>query len=102
MQNRLDAARGARAASEKQLTELQTAIAAERTARPGTVSFSVLPLPFFFFFLIATESSLTDRLADADADNYAILMIYFTQQHNVEPQDILAYLGVGVDYEELC
>jgi len=35
-------------------------------------------------------------------DNYAILMTYFTRQHNVEPQDIRAYLGVGVDYEELC
>jgi hypothetical protein len=36
------------------------------------------------------------------ADNYSILMSHFTWQHNVEPQDIRAYLGVGIDYEELC
>ena len=48
MQNRLDAAREARATSEKQLAELQTAIAAERAARPESVSFSVLPPPFPF------------------------------------------------------
>ena len=35
-------------------------------------------------------------------DNYSILMSHFTRQHNVEPQDIRSYLGVGVDYEELC
>jgi len=35
-------------------------------------------------------------------DNYSILMSHFTREHNVEPQDIRAYLGVGIDYEELC
>ena len=29
-------------------------------------------------------------------------MTHFTRQHNVEPQDIRTYLGVGADYEELC
>lgn len=37
MQNRLDAAREARAASERQLAEIQAAIAAERAARPESV-----------------------------------------------------------------
>jgi hypothetical protein len=56
MQNRLDAAREARAASEKQLAELQTAIAAERAARPESVSFSVLP-PLFFPFILTYAGS---------------------------------------------
>jgi hypothetical protein len=53
MQNRLDNAAEALAASEKQLGELKTAIAAERAARPESVSF-VPPLflycPRFFYF----------------------------------------------------
>ena len=53
MQNSLYAAREARAASEKQLAELQTAIAAE------SVSFSVLPPPFFFFSLLLTHAGST-------------------------------------------
>lgn len=36
-----------------------------------------------------------------DVDNYSILMSHFTREHNVEPQDIRTYLGVGIDYEEL-
>jgi hypothetical protein len=59
MQNRLDAAREARAASEKQLAELQAAIAAERAARPESVSFSVLPPTFFFFPFILTHAGST-------------------------------------------
>ena len=43
------------------------------------------------------------KMADQSvADNYSVLMSYFTRQHNVEPQDIRAYLGVGPDYEDLC
>jgi len=38
MQNRLDGAAEAQAASEKQLAELHSAIAAERAARPESVS----------------------------------------------------------------
>jgi hypothetical protein len=38
MQNRLDGAADAQAASEKQLTELHSAIAAERAARPESVN----------------------------------------------------------------
>jgi hypothetical protein len=41
MQNRLDGAAEAQAASEKQLAELHSAIAAERTARPESVNFSI-------------------------------------------------------------
>jgi hypothetical protein len=37
MKTRLDAARESRAASEKQLAELQSAIAAERATRPESV-----------------------------------------------------------------
>ena len=45
MQNRLDGAAEAQAASEKQLAELHSAIAAERVARPESVSPCI---PFFF------------------------------------------------------
>jgi hypothetical protein len=38
MQNRLDGAAEAQAASEKQLAELHSAIAAERAARPESVN----------------------------------------------------------------
>jgi len=38
MQNRLDGAAEAQAASEKQLAELHSAIAAERVARPESVN----------------------------------------------------------------
>jgi hypothetical protein len=38
MQNRLDGAAEAQAASEKQLAELLSAIAAERVARPESVN----------------------------------------------------------------
>ena len=44
MQNRLDAAREAQAASERQLAEVRAAIAAERAARPESVR--------LFFFLV--------------------------------------------------
>jgi hypothetical protein len=48
MQNRLDGAAEAQAASEKQLAELHSAIAAERAARPESVNtaFSFLPSTF--------------------------------------------------------
>jgi hypothetical protein len=39
MQNRLDGAAEAQAASEKQLAELHSAIAAERAARPESVTY---------------------------------------------------------------
>jgi hypothetical protein len=54
MQNRLDGAAEAQAASEKQLAELKSAIAAERAARPESVnphlSFSIVQ-PFILFTL---------------------------------------------------
>ena len=56
MQNRLDAAREARAASERQLAEVQTAIAAERAARPESVR-SACNLYICGFFL--TKSILS-------------------------------------------
>ena len=48
MQNRLDAAREAQAASERQLAEVRAAIAAERAARPESVR-------LFFFWLSYTS-----------------------------------------------
>ena len=81
MQNRLDAAREARAASEKQLAELQTAIATDR-ASAQRVSFSVLPPPFSFFpffslmqdqratalaRLATTKKTLTELQAELEA-----------------------------------
>ncbi len=50
MQNRLDGAAEAQAASEKQLAELNSAIAAERAARPKSVNLS--------FQLFSAESNL--------------------------------------------
>ena len=51
-------------------------------------------------FLISRASRVVKLMRWAD--NYSILMSHFTRQHNVDPQDIRTYLGVGVDYEELC
>jgi hypothetical protein len=48
------------------------------------------------------NAGITHGEADEMADNYSILMSHFTRQHNVDPQDIRTYLGVGIDYEELC
>jgi hypothetical protein len=53
MQNRLDGAAEAQAASEKQLAELQSAIAAERAARPESVNSS--------FFSVVVVSNLSYR-----------------------------------------
>ena len=60
MQNRLDGAVEALVASEKQLAELRSAIAAERAARPESVNpplrfFSVVPtfiITSFFLLLL--------------------------------------------------
>lgn len=71
MQNRLDGAREAQAASEKQLAELRSAIAAERAARPESVnmpifSFSIVPtfsfvfVAFFFLFRVNAARHLVD------------------------------------------
>jgi hypothetical protein len=49
MQNRLDGAAEAQAASEKQLAELHSAIAAERAARPESVNFQTFIINFFLF-----------------------------------------------------
>jgi t-SNARE complex subunit (syntaxin) len=52
MQNRLDGAAEAQAASEKQLAEMHSAIAAERVARPESVNpFIILSLHFIIVFL---------------------------------------------------
>ena len=50
MQNRLDGAAEAQAASENQLAELHSAIAAERAARPESVNFQTFIINFFLFF----------------------------------------------------
>jgi hypothetical protein len=61
MQNRLDGAADAQAASEKQMADLHSAIAAERAARPESVCnllawlfFSASSNPFYilYFFLV--------------------------------------------------
>jgi hypothetical protein len=52
MQNRLDGAAEAQAASEKQLSELHSAIAAERAARPESVNSAFLFTVFLRFFYI--------------------------------------------------
>ncbi|KAI0263147.1 hypothetical protein BGY98DRAFT_928731, partial [Russula aff. rugulosa BPL654] len=45
--------------------------------------------------ILAREAALRNT------DNYLILMLHFTRQHNVDPQDIRTYLGVGSDYEAI-
>jgi len=124
MQNRLDGAAEAQAASEKQLAELHSAIAAERAARPESDQRSAA-----LGRLASARKTLTELQGELEAygacdpvrveekrravilareaalrhtDNYLILMSHFTRQHNVDPQDIRTYLGVGTDYEELC
>ncbi|KAI0305704.1 meiotic nuclear division protein 1 [Multifurca ochricompacta] len=123
MQNRLDVAREARATSEKQLAELQAAIAVEIAARPESegreaklarLATATKELTQLQAELIAYGACdpvkveekrravmLAREAALRHTDNYAILMSHFTRQHNVEPQDIRTYLGVGLDYEEL-
>ncbi|KAH9961216.1 meiotic nuclear division protein 1 [Russula dissimulans] len=123
MQNRLDGAAEARAASEKQLAELQSAISGERAARPEsdqreaalarlaaarktTSELQVELEAYGACDPIKVEEKrravvLAREAALRHTDNYSILMSHFTRQHNVDPQDIRAYLGVGIDYEEL-
>ncbi|KAF8482915.1 meiotic nuclear division protein 1 [Russula ochroleuca] len=124
MQNRLDGAAEAQAASEKQLSELHSAIAAERAARPESdqrgAALARLAVARKAFSGLQGELEaygacdpvrveekrraviLAQEAALRHTDNYSILMSHFTRQHNVEPQDIRAYLGVGPEYEELC
>jgi hypothetical protein len=54
MQNRLDAAREARAASERQLAEVQAAIVAERATRPEIVRFQATRFPAGFLLTTVT------------------------------------------------
>lgn len=61
MQNRLDAAREARAASERQLAEVQAAIAAERAARPESVRSARI---FFKYLRVSPYYSYLVRGAD--------------------------------------
>ncbi|KAI0276616.1 Mnd1 family-domain-containing protein [Russula aff. rugulosa BPL654] len=100
MQNRLDGAAEAQAASEKQLAELHSAIAAERAARPESDQRSAALSRLASARKMLTE--LQGELEAYGAYNYLILMSHFTRQHNVDPQDIRTYLGVGTDYEESC
>jgi hypothetical protein len=55
MQNRLDGAAEAQAASEKQLAELHSAIAAERAARPESVNFSYSFSVYLWFFYMSVS-----------------------------------------------
>lgn len=36
------------------------------------------------------------------ADNYSVLLQYFTRQSMVEADDIRKYLEIGEDYEDIC
>ncbi len=69
MQNRLDGATEAQAVSEKQLAELHSAIAAERAARPESVSvnFKSSNLTFIPYMSLSFSSLLgpTQRGADS-------------------------------------
>jgi protein required for attachment to host cells len=53
-------------------------------------------------FVDTIAAVLAREAALRHTDNYSVLMSHFTRQHNVEPQDIRTYLGVGPDYEDLC
>ena len=47
--------------------------------------------------------ALGDRVADVDllADNYSILLAYFTRQNGVDAQEIRRFLDIGEDYEDI-
>lgn len=47
--------------------------------------------------------ALRDRVADVDllADNYSILLAYFTRQNGVDAQEIRRFLDIGEDYEDI-
>ncbi|KAI0245593.1 hypothetical protein BJV78DRAFT_1137518, partial [Lactifluus subvellereus] len=77
------------ATAKKMLTELQAELEAYGACNPVKVEEKRRAV------MLAREAALRHT------DNYAILMIDFTWQHNIEPQDIRAYLGVRVDYEGL-
>jgi hypothetical protein len=66
MQNRLDGAAEAQAASEKQLAELHSAIAAERVARPESVNllsfFSASSKRLLFLFFLSRSLGSTQRV----------------------------------------
>ena len=61
-----------------------------------------IPSPLTFRRGSGCRSVEQKNADESNADNYSVLMSHFTRQHNVEPQDIRTYLGVGPDYEELC
>jgi len=63
---------------------------------------SIHPYPPSSAFHVTLPVCRTQEADESDTDNYSVLMSHFTRQHNVEPQDIRAYLGVGPDYEDLC
>lgn len=45
-----------------------------------------------------------EGVADVDmllADNYSILLAYFTRQNGVDVQEIRRYLDIGEDYEDV-
>jgi hypothetical protein len=71
MQNRLDAAREARAASERQLAEVQAAIAAERAARPESVRFQVYIASLPGFSLVLYFDFVCPRGARNEQDQRA-------------------------------
>ncbi|KAH9998434.1 meiotic nuclear division protein 1 [Russula compacta] len=123
MHNRLNRAAEAQAANEKQLAELHSAIATERAVRLESDQRAAALARLAF-----ETKKLSELQAELEAygacdpvkveekrravmlareaglrhtDNYSILMSHFARQHNVEPQDIRTYLGVGIDYEEL-
>lgn len=39
--------------------------------------------------------------ADTLADNYSILLAYFTRQNGVDAQEIRRFLDIGEDYEDI-
>lgn len=47
--------------------------------------------------------ALGGRLAEVDtlADNYSILLAYFTRQNGVDVQEIRRFLEIGEDYEDI-
>ncbi|EGO00303.1 hypothetical protein SERLA73DRAFT_180824 [Serpula lacrymans var. lacrymans S7.3] len=123
VQNRLDAAKDARLASQTQLANLRASIEAEKALRPQSDSRTraLETLNAAKQTLITLEQELQaygacDPVKVEEkkravilareatirwTDNYVILLSHFTREHGIDPQEIRKYLDIGDDYEDI-
>ncbi|KAL5528363.1 MND1 [Sanghuangporus sanghuang] len=124
MNNRLNAAKEARANSQFQLQELQENIEKEKMLRPDNDerASALEELESTKVQLTELEKELAQygscdpakieakrratKLAHEAAvrwtDNVGILIPYMSRQNGTDPNDIRAYLEIGEDFEDIC